>query len=258
MDDIIVFMMARAAYDELALDVAAQLSFAGQELNEKKLRYDELTPTLEAVEASGFIDDVAGPWFDDPYDAFVTRALCHGGDGLARALGQLKARRDARAIKTIVAEPWVVCRFPRQVASYFAAVRAEVEDWDWFLEFALRETDDENAMAQLWLVRLVRGSRIGPAEGQRLFDKGMALNPRQYGPLANELMAAAGRAQGRLATRQQRAVDYAVERRDLNARRALLSTCIQDSPLANVRRGLAHLRLSDPDLEPTLALVDAA
>jgi hypothetical protein len=86
-------------------------------------------------------------------------------------------------------------------------VREDISDWTSFISFVLSATSDERVAAQHRLARLLQGPQLGFDLGSELFAKGKSLDRSRYAPLANELMAAGGRSQGKLTRRQRRAVD---------------------------------------------------
>jgi hypothetical protein len=258
-DDVLLFVDAQDVYEALKELADAHLHVVDQELNLPKCTYETFgSGDLAGFEnAYGGVEIGTGFWFDDPASALAERGEARQVDGVTRALGQLRSREDPAGVSVLLAHPWLIFNFPTPSGAYLRRVRKHIEDWDAIASLVIEDVEDETAAGQLRLVRLLERKQIGATLGREFFERGRALDRTRYAPVANELLAAAGRSQESSTTRQRRAADTALEYADLNAKRALLGACLREMPDRSLRATLAHLGHLEPDLAALLDLVAA-
>lgn len=258
-DDLLLFVDAEERYEELKARAGWQLALGDQGLNLDKCTYERFGDG----QVTGFEDPyggweaTSGGWSANPGAELSKLAEAREPRGISQLLGQLRHDGDSSGIETAVSDPWLIDNFPTQVGAYLRRVRDDIADWQPVVSMVFRDTTDNNVAGQLRLTRLLKRPQIGAELGSELFARGKALDRKRYAPLANELLAAAGRGQERLKIRQRRGAEHALEFTDLNAKRALLDCCRRDKAVPGVRSTLRQLGRVEPDLGALLDLIDA-
>jgi hypothetical protein len=257
-DDVFLFVSGEERYEEVKALAATQLALGDQALNLAKSKYErfDVGPVVGLDDLYGFWE-TSGGWSSNPGTELSKLAEAREINGVSRLLGQLRYEGDPGGIAPIVSDAWLVATFPTQAGAYIRRVRDEIPDWEPVISMIFHDTTDNNVAGQLRLTRLLEHPQIGAQLGAEMFARGKSLDRSRFAPLANELLAAAGRGQEKLTNRQRRGADHALEFADLNAKRALLDACRRDRPVKAVHATLKHLGRLVPDLAALLDLIAA-
>ncbi len=167
----------------------------------------------------------------------------------------MRGRRDTRAFSTLRRYPWITRRLSKPSGKYLSVLSDEFTDDDkeWVGERILAKNADSDA--NLEKVRLAYAlARAKPlaSHGRELFDVARSSDRIDDAAVADAFAFASGRSLERPRTRIIRSVQVAMDKSDLNAKRAFLAAARDDASSREVRIALDALLRLDPDVRPTI------
>lgn len=263
-DDIHFWAPNSDSADEAIEAIEASSALSHQQLNTLKTLISPLAdgsplfpsvdPWLSGVEEFG----------DEPGDAvnesWVEALLTDPAQAVdvPRWLGQLRHHQKPTAIATLLENPWIIHRFPKQVARYLDAVAHHVP-WGKVVEMVLDSApDQETAAGLLHLARVMPPKAISGPASLALVDKAMTLDARRFSPLRDVLLLASATSDEKANRRHNRSLELLDVVGDLNARRALLAGFRVGGVSQSARKELARQAQLDPELAPTVRWALAA
>lgn len=161
---------------------------------------------------------------------------------------------DDRGIGLIIQSPWIFEHIPQKVANYMGHFADRDEVMNWALEMATARWDSSEQACGLFAVRVLRKSRYGAAEGERLRNAADSLPLRGHQSLGAELHYAAGAKGQKEKTRRRDAVEFLSISADTDIRRALLGS-LERATLSRLEQSeVRRVARSDRFLEPAAQL----